>query len=79
MTDGGWSMEKCREMGISNFITFGPKYQIPMKFLEDVQLRFLSLFLEFESLSRVLMNFGFNGLIEVGVWKMHGKWDFQIP
>ena len=71
-------MEKCKEMGFSNLITLTSKYQIELKFLEDVQLRFLSLFLEFESLTRILANFGSNGLIAVGVWKSARKWDFQI-
>ena len=60
-------MEKCREMGFSNTITLTSKYQIQLKFLEDVQLRFLSLSTEFERLTRVVVNLGFNGLIGVGV------------
>ena len=72
-------MGKYREMGFSNFITLTSADQIQLKFLEDVQLRFLSLFLEFERLSRIVVNFGSNGLVSVGVWKRTGKWDFQIP
>ena len=50
-------MEKCREMGFSNTITLTSADQIQLKFLEDVQLRFLSLFLEFEPSTRFLVNF----------------------
>ena len=71
-------MEKCRKMGFSNLITLTSKYQNRLKFLEDAQLRFLSLFLEFERLTRILINSGSNGLIAVGVWKSARKWDFQI-
>ena len=71
-------MEKCKEMGFSNSITLTSKYQIQLKFLEDVQLRFLSLFLEFEPSTRVGLNFGSNGLLAVGVCKSARKWDFQI-
>ena len=71
-------MEKCREMGFSNIITLTSKYQIQLKFLEDVQLRFLSLLQLFERLTRVVVNFGSIELIAVGVWKSAGKWDFQI-
>ena len=67
------SVEKCREMGFSYTITFTSKYQIPLKFLEDVQLRFLSLSLEFEHLTRILVNCGSNGLIADGVWKSTGN------
>ena len=77
-TGGSWSMEKCREMGFSNTITFTSKYQIHFKFLKNVQLRFLNLFLEFELLTRILVNFVSNWLIRVGIWKSAGKWDFQI-
>ena len=60
-------MEKYMEMVFSNTITFTYKYQIRLKLLDDVQLRFLSLFLEFELSTRFLVNFGSNGLIAVGV------------
>ena len=70
-------MKKYREMGFSNFITLTSADQIQLKFLEDVQLRFLSLFLEFERLTRIVMNFGFIGLREVGVRKSAGKLDFN--
>ena len=63
-------------MGFSNFITLTSKYQIQLKFLEDVQQRLLSLFLEFEHLTRNLMNFGSYELIEIEVWKSAGKWDW---
>ena len=83
MTDDSWNDEKCRKMGFSNSITLTFKYQNHFKFLEDVQLRFLSLFLEFERLTVFcgvfVVSFGSNGLIAVGVWKSAGKWDFQIP
>ena len=72
-------MEKCREIGFSNFITLPSRNQNPFKFLEDVQLRFLSLLLKFERLTRILVNFGSNRLIAVGVRKSAGKWDLQIP
>ena len=71
-------MEKCMEMGFSNYITLTSKYQIQLKFLEDVQLRFLSLFLEFERLTRFVVDFWSNGLMTVGVWKSEVKCDFQI-
>ena len=45
--------KSVRKMGFSNSITFTSKYQNQLKFLEDVQLRFLSLFLEFERLAHV--------------------------
>ena len=54
-------MEKYREMGFSNLITLTSKYQIQLKFLGDVQLGFMSLFPEFESLTRFVLNFGSNG------------------
>ena len=65
-------------MGFSNFITLTSADQIQLKFLEDVQLRFLSLFLEFEYLTRFLVKIESNRMLAVGVWKSAGKWDFQI-
>ena len=60
-------------MGFLNTITLTSKYQIQLKFLEDVQLRFLSLFLEFEPLTRIVANFGSYGLVAVGVRESAGK------
>ena len=77
-TDGSWSMEKGREMGFSNTITLTFKYQNHFKFSEEVQLRFLHLFLEFESLTQIVTNFGSIGLTVVGARKSAGKLDFQI-